>query len=243
MQNPDVTNSPWFLLLIAVSIALSLGYMWGRRRNKQIFFSAFNGLLAVLKPKDQQFTNIGGLSGYHANIIPHLNKYIRRVDATITLLPRQSWLFLPISKVVRRYDRLFLIFHLSPKASGALAEGHLLEEKYSRFGSAKVFSDEHLSKEDITWDGKKFLLYYEEVWVKEALERCMKRLDLPQGIRHIALVPGQDRIWVFLIPRRGTVAGILESLYPWMTDLLGGRISQALRDKDSPAGSSGGSLT
>lgn len=225
MNNPAVTTSPWFYLLIAGSILLSLGYMWGRRRNKQIFYSAFNGLLAVLKPKDQQFTNIGGLSGYHANIVPHRNKFIRRVDATITLLARQSWLFLPISKAIRRFDRLFMIFHLSPKASGALSEGHLLEDKYSRFGSAKIASEERLTRETVEWGGRRFYLYYEEPWVKEQLERIQRRLGNPQGIRHIALVPGQDRIWVFMIPKRGTVEGLVADLYPWMTDLLGGRIA------------------
>ncbi len=225
--NPDVTSSPWFYLLIAVSIMLSLGYTWGRRRNKQIFYSAFNGMLAVLKPKDQQFTNIGGLTGYHANIIPHRNKFVRRVDATITLLPRQSWLFYPFSKMIRRFDRLFMIFHLSQKASGLLREGHLIEDRYSRFGSAKIFGTESLFMENITWDGKRFYLYSEEPWVADQLRRCMEILGKPGGLRHVALVPGQDRLWLFMIPRRGTVEPTIRALYPWMTDVLGARLKDA----------------
>ena len=225
LQNPAITTSPWFYLLIVCSVLLSLGYLWGRRRNKQIFFSAFNGLIAVLQPKDQQFTNIGGLSGYHANIVPHRNKLIRRVDATITLLARQSWLFFPISKLTRRFDRLFMVFHLSPKASGGLAEGHLLEEKYARFGSAKIARTEHLKKESIEWGKHRFFLYYEELWVREHLERCMTKLGDPGKVRHIALVPGQDRIWIFMIPRRGSVEPTIRQLYPLMTDLLGARVA------------------
>ncbi len=220
MLNTEITTSPWFYLLIAASLFLTLTYSWGRRKNKRIFLSAFNGLLAVVNSKDQQFTNIGGIAGYHANIVPKNNTLVRRVDATITLLPRQSLMFLPFSLLIRRFDRLFMIFYLAPDVTGSLAEGHLLEEKYSRFGSAKIDSEEQLQKETFQWGGKTFFMYYSEPWVKKELEKCRSLLGEPQGIRHIAMVPSQDRFWVFMVPRMDTVEGIMAELYPWMVNLL-----------------------
>ncbi len=87
-NNSDIVNTPIFYLFIAFTILITLGYSWGRRRNKRIYLIAFNGLKELIKPKDQQYTNIGGLTGYHANFIPKKNELMRRVDTTITLLPR-----------------------------------------------------------------------------------------------------------------------------------------------------------
>jgi hypothetical protein len=222
--NPIVTTQPVFYLFIAVTILLSLGYIWGRRRNKRIFFNAFETMVEVLKPKDQQFTNIGGLSGYHANIIPRKNKYIRRVDATITLLPRQSWLYYPFSKLVRRYDRMFMLFHLSPKAVGVLEEGHIIERRYSGFMGASIENADTLTKEEIEWGGLTFYLYYENERVKRELEDARARLGKPSTLRHLALVPDQDRMWIFMIPKLGTVHPVVNTLTNWFIATVGTRI-------------------
>jgi hypothetical protein len=222
--NPIVTTQPVFYLFIAVTILLSLGYIWGRRRNKRIFFNAFETMVEVLKPKDQQFTNIGGLSGYHANIIPRKNKYIRRVDATITLLPRQSWLYYPFSKLVRRYDRMFMLFHLSPKAVGVLEEGHIIERRYSGFMGASIENADTLTKEEIEWGGLTFYLYYANERVKRELEDARARLGKPSTLRHLALVPDQDRMWIFMIPKLGTVHPVVNTLTNWFIATVGTRI-------------------
>ena len=225
MGNPAITAQPVFFLFIAATILLSLGYLWGRRRNKRIFLNAFDSMVEVLKPKDQQFINIGGLSGYHANIVPRKNKYIRRVDATITLLPRQSWLYYPFSKLVRRYDRLFMLFTLSPKAVGLLEEGHIIERKYSGFMGASIENEDSLHKEEFEWGGMTFYLYYENERVKRELEDARQRLGEPATLRHLALVPDQDRMWIFLIPRMGTVHRVIETLNNWFIATVGARLS------------------
>ena len=49
---------------------LSVVYFWGQTRKPSGFFSPLStDLLDVIKPDDQTFTNIGGLVGYHANLI------------------------------------------------------------------------------------------------------------------------------------------------------------------------------
>ncbi len=222
-NNPDVVNSPYFYLLIAGSILLSLGYTWGRRRNRKIFFSAFNGLVDAMNPKDQQFTNIGGLSGYHANIVPKNNKTIRRVDATITLLPRQAWLWFPFSRIVRKFDRLYAVFHLSPKVTGLIEEGHILEDRYSKMGGAKIANADNLSREEMNWGGRKFYLYYQSPRVREELMACKDSLGEPGPVRHIALVPEQERMWLFMIPRLDTVNGVTVTVTRWLSKVISKR--------------------
>ncbi|MGC9313241.1 MAG: hypothetical protein ACP5IA_11170 [Sediminispirochaetaceae bacterium] len=167
MPNEAIAQQPIFYLFIAFTILMSLGYSWGRRGNKKIYLSAFNAMVETMKPKDQSFTNIGGQTGYHANIIPKKNTFIRRVDATITLLPRQSWLYLPFSMMTMRFDRLFTILFFGKKAMGLLSEGHLIEEKYSRFRGPKITNEESLQMEKLRWGDKDFLLYSKTVDIDE----------------------------------------------------------------------------
>ncbi|MFW6337522.1 MAG: hypothetical protein ACOC25_01250 [Alkalispirochaetaceae bacterium] len=218
--NEQVTTQPIFYLFIAATILLSLGYGWGRRRNRRIFLTAFDDLKAILKPRDQQYTNIGGLSGYHANFLPNKNSVIRRADVTITLLPRQSWLWYPFSFFIRKFDRLFLNFELSKSSFGALKEGHLIEKRYARLAGARIENADSLQSEELTWDGLSFILYFEDEEVKQAFLDCKKRLQQPNTLRHLALVPERQRIFLFMIPRMGTVDAVVRPIYDWFHDLL-----------------------
>lgn len=228
-SNVEVANHPAFYLLIAASILLSLGYLWGSRRNKRIFLNAFDALITVFRPKDQQFTNIGGLSGYHANLVPHRNKYIRRIDATITLLARQSWLYFPISRLTRKFDRLFMIFFLSPQATGLLTEGHIIEKQYSRIRGAHIEHEDRLDRYTFAWGGHSFTLYYEDERVKTELEHCIQMLGEPLTLRHIALVPERERMYVFMVPRQRSVERVVSVLHDWFTQTIDRRITDRIK--------------
>ena len=220
MEQVDVTQQPVFYLFIAFTILLTLGYSWGRRGNKRIYLSAFNALVETLKPKDQNFTTIGGQTGYHANLIPKKNKIIRRVDATITLLPRQSWLYLPFSLLTFRYDRLFLLLLFGKQAMSVAEEGHLIEEKYSRFRGPKITNEDRLQKEELRWGDKKFLLYYESDEMKGELLKLRDLIGEPRYLRHVAVVPDQDQAFCFMIPKRGYVREVFPVIYGWLHRLL-----------------------
>ncbi|TVQ37152.1 MAG: hypothetical protein EA384_12885 [Spirochaetaceae bacterium] len=221
----DIVQQPVFYLFIAGTILISLGYSWGRRRNRRIFLSAFDAITSVIEPKDQQFTNIGGLTGYHANFVPHKNRYIRRLDATITMLPRQSWLYYPISRLTRKFDRLFLAYHLSPKAAGVLKEGHLIEKGYSRLAGARIENEAALTRETVDWDGMTFSLYYQDHHIRDRLEQLRHQLGTPGPLRHVALVPEQDRLFVFLIPRIGQVEPLVGTVTRWFGELVESRLA------------------
>lgn len=221
--NEQITTEPLFYLFIAVTILLSLGYTWGRRRNRRIFITAFEELKAILKPRDQQYTNIGGLSGYHANFVPNKSSAIRRADVTITLMPRQSWLWYPFSFLTRKFDRLFLTFELSRSSFGTLKEGHLIEKRYARLPGARIEHEDTLQKERLRWGEKEWTLYYVDEEIKQALLNCKERLGEPKTLRHLALVPERERIFLFMIPRIGSVDPVVRPIYGWFHDLLKSR--------------------
>jgi len=219
MFNHDyILTQPVFFLFIAFTMLLSLGYLWGKRANKRVFLAAFNDLVDVVKPDDQTFTNIGGLVGYHANLyIKKNNAPISQVDATITLLPRHSWLYLPISKIIMRYDRLFITLYVK---SGLPGEAHIIETRYAGFRAPKIANVDRLDKETVQWGSFHFHMYYQNVKVRDHLIKFMERNPDPGVIRHIALVPEQKKSFVFMIPHKKQVARYFAPIYEWLPTIV-----------------------
>jgi len=216
MSDPSVATQPAFLLFIALTCLLTLGYFWGRRKNRRIAVSALEALVEVVRPDDKTFTNIGGAIGYHANLLIQKKGPVRQVDATITMLPRHAWLYLPLSKAIRKYDRLFITVHLRNKP---FAEGHLIEKSYAGFRGPKITNAQRLEQEKVKWGGEDFYLFYEPGPMRDKLLAYLSSHPEPGGIRHLALVPDQKRAFIFMIPREGQVGAFLAPAYGWITSL------------------------
>ncbi len=216
-EHDYLAGQPLFYLFIAFSALLSFGYFWGKRYNERLFRASFQDLVEVVKPVDQTFTNIGGIIGYHAQLTPPKRSPFERIDATITFLPRHSWLWMPISKVLRKYDRLFVTIHLR---RNPIAEGHLIETGYARFRGPKISNEAKLQKEEIAWGSMQFLLYYGSEDMRSRLRQFVEKHGDPGLLRHVALVPEQQKCFLFLIPRKDRVAGSFEPVYRWIPSVL-----------------------
>jgi hypothetical protein len=209
-----IVTQPVFFLFIAFSGLLALGFYWGRKANQRIALSALQDLVEVVKPDDQSFTNIGGIVGYHANLLIKKKSPVQRVDATITLLSRHAWHDFPVSKLIMRYDRLFITVYLREKF---LEEGHLIEKGYSRFRGPKISNAQRLSAEDFRWGDKDFLLYYQSMKMRESLVHFAEQTGAPGSVRHIAMVPEEKKGFVFMIPQKGRVGSDFAPIYRWMS--------------------------
>lgn len=218
-QHGYIVTQPLFYLFIAFTAALSMGYLWGRRANKRVFHSAFTALVDIVRPDDQTFTNIGGLVGYHANLLIKRKSPIERVDATITLLPRHSLLYLPVSKLIMRYDRLFVSIHLKSALPG---EAHLIEARYAGFRGPKIRNAERLTRQEVRWGNYDFLLYYERIIMRDRLTDFMRTHRDPGIVRHIALVPDQRKCFAFMIPHKNKVQSDFSPVYQWIQALAAG---------------------
>lgn len=216
-EHEYIVREPLFYLFIAFSFFLGVSFFWGRRINRGIFLSAFNDLIKVIEPMDQTFTNIGGTIGYHANFVTRKKSPVEKVDATITFLPRQSLLYFPISKIVRRYDRLFVTLYLK---NTPFEEGHLIESRYARFRGPKITNADRLNMETVKWGALDFNFYYQGTRIREKLLEFIERNIDPGIIRHIAVVPYEKKCFVFMIPRRGEVAKYFGPVYRWVSSLI-----------------------
>jgi len=216
----NIVHQPIFFLFVGFSFLLTLGYFWGRRSNRRIYQAALNGLVDVVKPDDQTFTNIGGAVGFHANLfVKKKGAPFSRVDATITLLPRHSWLYLPISKLTRKYDRLFITLYLKKPPS---EEVHMIENKYSKFMGSKIENAHLMQHETVKWENLDFHLYYSSREMLEKMKAFIKKNPAPGIIRHIALVPGQKKGFLFMIPKPDQVARCFALIYQWLPSLAKG---------------------
>jgi hypothetical protein len=211
-----IVTQPIFFLFVAFSFFLSIVYYWGKRENKRVFLSAFNDLVDVIKPDDQKFTNIGGAVGYHANLIINRKGPFSKVDATITLLPRHSLLYMPISKLIMRFDRLFITFYLRAALSG---EGHLIEKRYAGFRGPKITNIQRLEKTELKWGNYDFFLYFEKVKLRDQLMSFVRKNPDPGIVRHIAIVAHQRKCFLFMIPKKGKVKENLAPVYRWLCSL------------------------
>lgn len=219
MENyANIVHQPIFFLFIGFSFLLTLGYFWGRRSNRKIYESAFNDLVDVVKPNDQTFTNIGGAVGFHANLfVKKKGTPFSRVDATITLLPRHSWLYLPISKLIRKYDRLFITLYLKRPP---VEEVHLIESKYSKFMGSKIENAHLMHQKTVKWEDLDFHLYYSSREMLEKMRSFIKKNPAPGIIRHIALVPEQKKGFIFMIPKPDQVARYFAPIYHWLPSIV-----------------------
>jgi hypothetical protein len=212
-----IITTPVFFLFIAFSFMLSVVFYWGRRKNKRIFLSAFNDLVDVIKPDDQHFTNIGGMVGHHANLFINKKKHpFSKVDATITLLPRHSLLYMPISLMIMRFDRLFITLYQKTAFPG---EGHLIEKRYAGFRGPKITNAQRLNKMELKWGNYDFLLYFEQNQMRNQCLSFVRKHPDPGTIRHIALVASQRKCFLFMIPRKGQVKEDLTPVYRWLYSL------------------------
>ena len=213
----SLAGQPVFYLFVGVTFLLAYGYFHGRRRNREIVTNAFSELAEVIRPVDQTYTNIGGAIGYHAVMTPDAESVVAKAEATLTLLPRQAWLYLPISLLLRRWDRLYLMLGLRHTPP---AEGHLIEAAYGRFRGPSITNERHMTQESVRWGDRDFNLMYTTKNTRKHFMRLMEQLPSPDGIKHLAFVPHQKRCFVFIVPSRRAVKSSLAPVLNWLQTVV-----------------------
>ncbi len=198
----------WYLwAMIFAGLALALAYQRGRKVNLALIHRVSEALERAFEPDDKLYTWIGGLVGFHAKY--HFESGpVERIEATVTLLPRHSPLFMPISWLLFRSDRLFLTAFLREPLRG---EWHVMTRSRLRRLSREL-SARNLEQQDFPEpvEGDFLLLAPRNGQGERAgegpddLASALARLVASQGpaarrLVHLALVP--DRHTVFLFHR------------------------------------------
>ena len=201
------------LVIIAISVFIAFSFHSGRRKNKEICTVVFNELIKVFKPDGQTFTNIGGAVGHHGTFTFKERGSVSRIDVTLTMLPRQAPLYMPISKFLMKYDRLFVSVYMRYPPPG---EGHIIERGYSGFRGPVITNISRLRRTELKWADLDFSLYYEQDRMIDHFKKLVESLTDPGPIRHIAIVPDQRKGYIFMGLQQKPIGAYLSPVYDWL---------------------------
>ncbi|BAS29133.1 hypothetical protein [Limnochorda pilosa] len=212
-------STPFLTFVILLAGVTFLFYRWGRRRNTEIAERSARELEEALRPEDQSYTWIGGLIGYRVDYRVRRGE-LNRVEATLTMLPRHSLLYLPFSWIIRRSDALYLLFRPNVPLRG---RGHLILLDH---GSApRVDRPEDLRVEELRLGRHRFRLLYGSDAAAAFLRRVAEHAFGPAGagpaatsrpeapvVRHLSINAEEGALYCRMIPVPGRIRPAVERL-------------------------------
>lgn len=209
----DTSTGYVLIAIVTVGAFIIFSFHSGKRKNREICTAIFNELMKVFKPDDQTFTNIGGVVGHHGTFSFKERGSVSRIDVTLTLLPRQAPLYMPISKFFMRNDRLFISVYMRYPPPG---EGHLIEKEYTGFRGPEITNISRLHHMELQWGDLAFFLYYEQDRMIDRFRELIGSLPDPGPIRHIAIVPDQRKGFIFMGLQKEPIEAYLAVVYDWL---------------------------
>ena len=209
----DTATVSVLIVIVAVSAFIVFSFHSGKRKNKEICTAIFSELMKVFKPDDQTFTNIGGAVGHHGTFSFKERGPVSRIDVTLTLLPRQAPLYMPISKFFMRNDRLFISVYMRYPPPG---EGHIIEKGYTGFRGPEITNISRLHQRQFQWGDLVFFLYYEQDRMIDRFRELIESLPDPGPIRHIAIVPDQRKGFILMGLQQEPIEAYLAPVYDWL---------------------------
>lgn len=191
-MNVDITSDLFVLLMVLAFVAVAQ-FIKGRKTNLMLMSFTARKLEEVFKPKDKIYQWIGLYVGYRA-VFKLMKGLLDRVEVTVTLMPRQSLLYYPISLLTSRFDRIFLVFcynGIIPR------EAHVVRKGYYRRRIEKVIKNASRMRIDrISIKGVQYYLVYEDANIVNKLLKLVKSLSDPSIVNHLAIVPKNKTLYI-----------------------------------------------
>ena len=209
----DTATVSVLIVIVAIGAFIVFSFHSGKRKNREICTAIFNELMKIFKPDDQTFTNIGGAVGHHGTFSFKERGSVSRIDVTLTLLPRQAPLYMPISKFLMRNDRLFISVYMRYPPPG---EGHMIERGYTGFRGPEITNISRLHQMEFQWGDLAFFLYYEQDRMIDRFKELIESLPNPGPIRHIAIVPDQRKGFILMGLQQESIEAYLAPVYDWL---------------------------
>jgi len=184
----------YLILIIIFTLLVLAGYALGRKKNLSIVKSTGKTLEEIIKPSDQTYTWLGGSIGFRADF---KCRDFKSVEATLTLLPRQSTLYYPVSFLVSGFDRLYVTFFLKSKIK---SEGHIINKRYLKFRGPRIDNVHNLSEEE----HQGFLILFQDQEIRNNLLNLFsefEREELLEIVKHIAVVSDRNTVFVLVMPK------------------------------------------
>ncbi|MDX9801276.1 MAG: hypothetical protein RBT69_08080 [Spirochaetia bacterium] len=192
--------------LLALALVATLGYFRGKKKNAWMSGWISREAEEAFKPLDTEYVNIGGTIGY--NFKYKMKGMFREANGTITMLPRQSVLYFPVSLLTTKYDR----YYLNLKADGKLAgEGHIVSEKYIKSARSLISGYESFKQTEYSSEGITFYLLSRTQSVEKLLVNFIEKTESIKHLRHFCCFPDNKNFFIFIKPVKGELFKFLKS--------------------------------
>lgn len=192
----NVSGNLIFTIVVIAGIAV-LQFQKGRRLNLALMKAFVDGFEKKLKIRDKNYTWIGGYAGFKADYDLSDN-YIKKAELTLTLLPRQSLFYLPVSFLVKRGDRLFIV--IRPRFR-IRKDTHIIRNFYYLLGP-EIREARDLTKGKIELENNPgyYTLYEDEAILEKLRKFTQEVFSDVKRVRHIALVKETNVVFCLIKP-------------------------------------------
>jgi hypothetical protein len=202
-----MTLNPYLLVaLLVLGVAASAQFFFGRKRNKAIAASISRGVEELLKPNHTNYVNIGGTIGYNFVYTLSNGPWIS-AKGTMTMSPRHSMLYLPISRLLGFTDRFYINLFTKKKIKG---EAHIISKATLR--RTKIDGLDTMSRREIEAGGQRFVMLWRGQDLSGELEAFLTAFPDPKRLRHFCSYPDNKTLFLFTVPKGGEVAEELRAV-------------------------------
>jgi len=189
-------NAILLIFFAGAAVSIVIGFYWGRRRNLALIREFSQEMETALRPLDQTYTWLGGEIGFRADY--QTEGEFSSVEATCTMLPRQSVLYFPIARVITGFDRLYVLFRVQKNIK---EEAHILDPWYGKTRGQKIQNRSNLYAEQIQVGPRTFELLFRNSRIATEMKSFLGSLERPDLLKHLAINPDTQTIYLLMVPR------------------------------------------
>jgi len=212
----DIKLSPEFLIVIMVLAGVaSIQFFKGRKLNLMLMQHYLKAIEDIIKPKDKDYVWLGGYIGFRAHYKVSEGN-IDKFEYTLTLLPRQSIFYMPISKLISRHDKLYIVVR---PYSQIKREAHLIQKRYYRI-KPKIEEEELLQRDFIEIEGKEYEALFEKRRDVELLREFLQGFSKPENVKHVSLTPKTNVFYILMKPEPDTIEEDIRHIVRFVNEKL-----------------------
>lgn len=198
-----------FPIAIAFALAVSAGYFLGRRKNALLMKQYAAAIEGALKPSDQQYTWVGGYIGFRADYKVK-SELVKRVKATLHLLPRLSLLYYPIALLTMRHDKLYIVVEVAKSLTG---EAHLIKKGHYRLFPPGIDHVERFRQSEVTLGDTAFELLCQDAKGERQLFSWARELKVDfNRVKHLSFTSSTNVIYAFVEPSTDLIPVLLKAM-------------------------------
>ncbi len=204
-----------FTVILILAGVASLQFYRGRKLNLMLMEHYIKVIREVTRPEDENYTWLGGYIGFRAEYMIRRGN-INNFEFTLTLLPRHSLLYFPISLVTSRHDKLYIVVRPVTKIRH---EAHLVQKGYYRLG-LDIDNIDLLTRETVEIEGKKYEALYRKKRDLDRLKNLVGSFSRPADVKHVAMVPDTNVFYVQMKPDPETIGDDVKRIIDFVNNNL-----------------------